>query len=309
MTASGKLSPAERRRHIVEKVNQAKTISSSEILEEFKTYDVKSTTLANDLKLLVLQGHIEKKSHGIYAPPSTGVHVLFGPGNYSARLKMEYEEKTAIAKYIVENHIARGTIIGIDSGTTATAIFREIIGKDNLNIEIITNNLHGVCMLSSSLHISCTIVGGRCNSNYAAIVGPLTKEEENTGIDIGILGVSGVFETTDPDVTVKDGLTTNDREQWPFKEWLALKSKSQIVAADHTKIGQRRGSVFISLSKLKKFLIVTDSNIDKMEKQELQQFKESLKHFGNKIVIVDPDGKPTNRLFQWKSGKPDTLEL
>lgn len=224
-------------------------------------------------------------------------------------------EKLQAAKEAVGHYVWKQFIIPddnpriiIDAGSSALAVAKVISEQlSELNAEekeklviptVFTHNLGAWEVLSKGAEkIDVYLIGGRYNKKLNAIIEPKVFADQLSlwSPNIAIIAVSGIDE---------EGLyCSNEQNEHPVKESLARKKvERRLVVCDHSKIGKRDTSKFISLEDLKKdcaelFVITDKFDWRKVEpsyrrgahQTTLDAFQ---KTFGKENVIFVPENHP-----------------
>lgn len=273
--------PDKRKQWILGRLESQDTIRFAEVRTKYDR-----SAAQNDLRDLVRQGELVRVTHGAYRrPPIEAGSELFRDGPYAGKLQLQQAEKRAIARCIVDRYCSGGSIIGLDAGTSCTAVARVLIER-RVPVDIFTSNLHALLLLSGLLQLGqVRLKGGMVNLPYASISGQMSAEESGWRIDVAVVGVSGISLSTDETGRTRVELSTSDTTQHPFKEWLA-RAGLVVIPATQDRLGRQRGEVFaripaagglparrknvLSLSPEQKIVVVTTGSIKDPQLKELQ---------------------------------------
>ena len=169
----------------------------------------------------------------------------------SAREKQMQREKSAIAEYCAQM-IPEGSAVYLDNGSTTVEIADALLGKQN--IAVLSHSLPVLNILSSAKNIQLISVSGVYEPSAKGFFGDLAlRMIRDFRIDIAFLGVTAV--------DIEDGLMSAVFYEQALKRALIERSRKNILAIDHTKIG---GSSFLKVCDLRAVDgIVTDRRADK----------------------------------------------
>lgn len=201
----------------------------------------------NDLRDLTMQGILVRVSHGRYKRPEVSFREdVFGPGPYREKRQRYPAEKQALARHIVAEHCRHVRSLGLDAGTTSTAVAEELVDKRITMDNVFTSNLDAVLLFMNAPQIGhIQVKGGGVVPRHAAICGAMLSEEEKWGIEMSIIGTSGIF-VKDEDEKISVELSTEDISQHPFKQWL-FRAPTVIIPTTSDKIGRSRGDCFAAI--------------------------------------------------------------
>lgn len=212
--------PYERQRKILELLEGREFVWIGDLQGEIP--EVSQSTLRRDVKELERLGKVEHLTGGAIKASSP-----VGELSVAEKTSLHAEEKAAIAR-IAAREIADGDTIYLDSGTTCTALMREIAMRD---ISVVTTNTDVLALVTSGSAIRVTLLGGSYDPKIASISGPLTQE--NIGRHVfaeAFLGANGI----DP----RFGITTPSLAEAAKKQAIAARSQRVFVLADSSKFRQ-----------------------------------------------------------------------
>lgn len=212
----GALIPYERQQRILELLKGRDLIRLEEIKEAIP--EASTSTLRRDIKELEDAGRIERLQGGAIKGLSGVIELPM-----SMKTGMQTAEKAAIAR-LAANLIDDGDAIYLDSGSTCTALLRELI---NRHVTIITTNTD-VFRLSQDFVAEITVLGGSYNASISSLSGPLTEENiEKYIFGTAFLGANGI----DP----RFGVTTPNLIESTKKQAVHARAQRTFVLADSTK--------------------------------------------------------------------------
>ena len=212
--------PYERQQRILELLSGRELVWLDELQQEIP--GVSSSTWRRDIKELERLGKVEHLQGGaIKASTPTGELPL------SVKIGLHSEEKTAIAK-LAAREIADGDTIYLDSGTTCTALMREIANRD---VTVVTSNTDVVSLVTPESIAKVTLLGGSYDPAIGSISGPLTQENIDRYVFLkAFLGANGI--------DARFGITTPSLAEAAKKQAVAARSKCVYVLADSSKFHQ-----------------------------------------------------------------------
>lgn len=299
-------SAQERRWQILEEVLKRGSLRFGDARAFFE--DCPTTTLGNDFALLTELGLILREAQGVYVPAGKAATGLaFRNGPYAHRLDRNWREKTAMARFIVRNCLDPGMVIAIDSGTSVTAVAKQIPSTIE-EATVLTSNFHAAVLLFDSTFVgNVFVLGGRLDRRYAAIIVESLTGAANRptaadsigggsgfagfGIDVAVVGASGVSSA---------GISTRDVPQHAFKSWMMSESPRVLIPAYHEKLGAKPGLVFASVSE--RIHVVTDSNfghLDDKKRAVIEVAITELRSTGCTVTLVNEEGHPADSASVW----------
>jgi DeoR/GlpR family transcriptional regulator of sugar metabolism len=255
---------ADRRRKILQMLEDKGTVSVSDLCEQF---DVSDMTIRRDLLELDKKGLLRRVHGGAisnlgrsYEPP------------YQLRSTDSLEQKRAIG-IEASNLILDGDSLALDVGTTTLEIARHL--KDKTNLTIITASLLIANEISSSASLESGVrlilTGGIVRPGELSMVGHIS---ENTygefHVDKAFIGVAGI--------SLEDGLTEYNLEDARVKKELMKTAGQKIIVADSKKFAR---TTFYKIAPLTEAdTIITDSEAP-------QDFIAELRKIGIEVIIAE----------------------
>lgn len=241
----------ERRRAILEIVNRDGRVLVADIARQFKTSQV---TIRNDLEVLHSHGLVQR-AHGGALASRDG--ALEDP-TLREKEKFHRKEKLRIAQAAVEM-VNEGQVVILDSGTTTTAIARQLRAFRNLTI--ITNAVNIAAELAGE-SVEVILTGGTLRKNSFSLVGPIAEETlRRLHADILFLGVDGF--------DVHYGLTTPNLLEAKVNRVMIEIAKRAIAVCDSSKFGRRSLSLIAPPDGLHE--LITDRGIPKSDLKALRK--------------------------------------
>jgi len=231
---------AERRRKIVELVNERLSIRVSELSELFS---VTEETIRRDLEKLE-QDKLLKRSHG----GAVSLDKEPAETSYMVREVTNAAEKRAIAVEAVKI-IQPGEQIVLDGSTTAWYMAAEL---PNIPLTVITNSIKVALELSKKDQIKVISTGGMLLSNSLSFVGPLAERSlEKYHVNKLFLACKGV--------DLSGGLSDANEWQALLKKQMMNIASSVVLLVDSSKFGVRTFAHIAELGDIDQ--IITDANI------------------------------------------------
>jgi DeoR family transcriptional regulator of aga operon len=244
-------STVERRKSILNQINEAGQVMVHELSREFNVSEV---TIRNDL------GQLEKKSMLIRA---RGGAIKAGRGvgidyRLSEKDKLNYVEKSRIGKKAAQL-INEGDTIIIDSGTTTLEVAKNLNHFNDLTV--ISNAINIISQLIHQNNMNLIIPGGYLRKNSLSLVGPLAEKNlQNLYVDKVFIGVDG-FDT-------RHGIYTPNIEEAYFNEIMIKISREVIVVCDSSKFLRRSFAYICGIDKIHS--VVTDNGIPDDDRKRLE---------------------------------------
>ncbi|WP_025741585.1 transcriptional repressor AgaR [Aquimarina pacifica] len=246
-----KRSTVERRKKILNMLNDNGQVFVHELSEQFKVSEV---TIRNDLDLFESK-KLLIRSRGGAMKYENNVSIDY---QISDKDKIHYGEKIKIGKK-ASSLVNEGETIIIDSGTTTMEIAKNLDTKTSLNV--ITNAFNIVNQLIGFPGINIIVPGGTLRKNSHSLVGPLAEKNlKNFYVDKVFIGVDG-FDTT-------VGAFTPNIEEASLNQIMIDIAKEVILVADSSKFSRRSLAFICSLDKID--VVVTDENIDRADLKRLE---------------------------------------
>jgi len=233
----------ERRRQILELLEQQKRVTVRDLAERFS---VSAVTVRSDLEVLERAGALVR-SHGGAVKPLASAPDL--PVNVKQSLHQAEKERIGAAAAAM---IRDGETVIFDSGTTTAAVARNIRTLRLSSLNVITNALNVALELADLPYIRLIMLGGILRGSALSLVGP-HAEQALGGLyaDRLFLGVDGI----DPET----GLTTSDVLETQLSALMIRVSREVVLVADSSKFRRRGLSVIARLDAVHK--IVTDDGV------------------------------------------------
>jgi DeoR family transcriptional regulator of aga operon len=249
----------ERQREIIEILNREGRVLVIDLAQQFQTSQV---TIRKDLEILQAQGRIHR-THGGALPIREGV---LEDRTLLEKEKLHRKEKMQIA-VAAAGMVSEGQVVLLDSGTTTTAIARELRSFQNLTI--ITNAVNVAAELSGS-SAEIILTGGSLRRNSFSMVGPIAEETlHKLNADILFLGVDGF--------DVQYGISTPNLLEAKVNRAMMEVAKFVVAVCDSSKFGKRSLSLIGPPTAVHH--LITDRGISKADLS-------TLKRAGVEVTVV-----------------------
>ena len=249
----------ERRRAIIEILERDGRVLVADMARKFDTSQV---TIRKDLEILHAHGLVHR-THGGALPAREG--ALEDP-TLREKEKLHRKEKLRIAASAAAQ-VKEGQVVILDSGTTTTAIAREL--RNFHNITIITNALNIAAELTGA-PVEVILTGGTLRKNSFSLVGPIAEETlRRLNADILFLGVDGF--------DVHYGLSTPNLLEAKVNRVMVEVAKRTVAVCDSSKFGRRSLSMIVPPASLQE--VITDHGIPKSDLR-------ALKKIGVEVTLV-----------------------
>lgn len=241
----------ERRRTILDIIEREGRALVKDLAPRFGTSQV---TIRKDLEILHSQG-LAYRTHGGALPVRTG--ALLDP-SLREKEKLHRKEKMRIGAAAVRL-IKEGQSVVLDSGTTTTAIAREL--RNFRQLTVITNAVNIAAELAGT-SIEVILTGGVLRENSFSLVGPIAEESlRRLSADMLFLGVDGF--------DVHFGLTTPNLLEAKVNRVMVEIAKRTVVVCDSSKFGRRSLSLIVPSSAVHH--AITDGRIPKSDLRAMQE--------------------------------------
>ena len=187
-------------------------------------FGVSEMTVRRDLEALEHGGSVRRIMGGAIAAHGTAVE----PG-FDSRALVGAREKVNIAMAAV-NHLKQGETVVLDSGSTALAVARTLVGR-GLGLTIVTPSILVASELHNEPNTTVLVTGGTVRPGELSLIGAESVAAfERYNCDAYIMGVSGI--------DGKRGLSDYSNEEGAVKRAAMRAAERIIVVADASKLGR-----------------------------------------------------------------------
>jgi DeoR family glycerol-3-phosphate regulon repressor len=184
--------------------------------------DVSEETIRRDVRPLVEAGELAKR-HGSVSALAAGAEAPF-----ERRMRENAVEKRAIARRVAAM-IGDGDSVMLDTGTTTSAVARELLGKRDLTI--VTNSSDIARTLAIVNGNRVVMAGGELNGDNGAAFGRSAIEFiERFNTDFAIISIAAV--------SAAQGLMDYHLDEAELARAVLRQGKRRLVVTDHTKFGR-----------------------------------------------------------------------
>lgn len=251
----------ERRRHILDILDQSRRVTVRELAD---TFSVSTVTVRSDLEALAQMGALVRSHGGAVKPHSPAPDLPI-----SLKERLRQSEKALIGR-TAASLIRDGETVIFDSGTTTAAVARCVASLHLSSLTVITNALNIALELASLPQVQIIMLGGIVRGAALSLVGPHAEQAlSNLNADRVFLGVDGI----DPEV----GLTTPDVLEAQLSALMIKVSREVVAVADSSKFMNRSLSVIARLDAIHK--LVTDEDVP-------EPMKGALRNAGVEVIIA-----------------------
>lgn len=219
-------SPGERRAQIAELLRESSFLHVEELSDRFGVSEV---TTRSDLEALAVSGHLRRVRGG-------AVPVLTRPRperSYVESLGQHATAKRAIGAAVAAT-VVPGESIGIDVGTTTTAVAQALAERTDLtDVVVVTNSLTIPLVLEDAVpRLTVVVTGGTLRPLQHSLVDPLGDLVlSRLQLDTAVIGCTGV--------SAEHGVSNVNLPEAAAKQRLLERALRRVVVADGSKIGQR----------------------------------------------------------------------
>jgi len=154
----------------------------------------------------------------------------------SVRAGVMQEEKRAMARWVAQS-VLDGQFLGLDVGSTCTAIARELNARGN--VTVLSNSLEALHVLRSAA-VERLCVAGKVNAEGSIIPHEVGAALEPYVLDKVILGCGGL--------SASRGVTYHEVNETFFRRALIARASEVVLVADHTKLGRESSFLLGKLS-------------------------------------------------------------
>jgi DeoR family transcriptional regulator of aga operon len=253
------ISTVERRRIIMEEIQQNKQVDIFQLKTQFNVSEV---TLRKDLR------YLENKNLLIRSRGGAMISVKVGEDlSVKKRMVLNLDQKKSIAE-AASSLIKEGDTIILDSGTTLMQLTNHL--EKIRKLTVITNALDIALKLSEFNNLKIIVPGGIFRKKSFSLVGVTAVE------NFQIFRADKYFVSADG--INKDGLFTSNLEEGQIAKIIMSNAKENIILIDSSKFDRNGIINFAPLSKI--HTLVTDKNIPEIY---LNYFTE----LGIKTIIAD----------------------
>ncbi|PYT59001.1 MAG: DeoR/GlpR transcriptional regulator [Acidobacteria bacterium] len=261
MTPKARLLTEQRRRNVLDLVDQDGQVTVADLVKRFS---ISAVTVRTDLDALASVGAVVR-SHG------GAVRRLEATQDYPLRMKetIHRDEKIRIGRAAAEL-VRPGETIILDSGTTTAEIARHLKRVKTQSLTVITNALNIAAELADLPSISLIMIGGLLRPISCSFVGPQAEAMMNEfHADRLFLAVDGF--------DLVDGPSTPDVLEAQLNNVMICSAREVNVVTDFSKLGRRSVSRIGPFDTIRR--LITDTRAP-------QEFTERLRNRGIEVIEV-----------------------
>lgn len=261
MVSTQRLLVEERRRKILNLVNDGGRVTVTDIVRSF---GVSAVTARTDLDALSATGSVVRSHGGALCPqePTRDYPVSF-------KATLHQAEKARIGRAAASLVQSHETII-LDNGTTTLEIARHLKAMKPQNLTVITNALNIATELADSPGIMLIMLGGLLRQISSSFVGPQAEAMlAELHADRLFLAVDGF--------NLEIGPSTPDVLEAHLNEGMMDAARETTIVADFSKLGRRSVSRIGSIERVHR--LITDSHA-------APAFIDSVREKGIDVVVV-----------------------
>ena len=261
ISTGGRLLPEERRRRILDMLDQSESVTVSNLVERL---GVSRVTARADLDALSVEGSLVRSHGGALKPMDLR-------SDYPLQLKqtLHHAEKVRIAAEAAKL-IHEGDTIAFDSGTTTCEIAKQIRRLNLKSLTVITNALNIANEVSNLESVSLIMTGGILRHKSGSFTGPHAHETlRNLNADHLFLGADAI--------DVEGGLTTPDILGAQVALRMIELAREVTVVVDASKFGRHSLTLSGKIDDVDR--VITDSRVS-------AHHVDALRRQGIEVVIV-----------------------
>ena len=256
------------------KILEIAALGKSLEVEEIATHlNVSPATIRRDFDALAKRQLLSRIHGGAVA---AGGSIAL-PLNYKVARGDEVKERIAQA---AAELVSRYAVIGINGGTTATAVARAIVARDEFApadstdskpaLTVVTNAVNIAAELTVRHQIKIVVTGGVARPQSYELTGPFAEEVlKEVNIDIAFLGVDAL--------DVISGASAEHEDEARVNRQIAARARKIVVVTDSSKFTKR---AFASISPISEIdILITDSGVSPVTVEELR-------NHGVEVIVV-----------------------
>jgi len=229
----------ERRKRVLELVKDRGFVALSDLAAVLQASE---STVRRDLHFWDQQGLIKRTHGGATLVSADGRQAGALPG-LEERATTAVTEKRAIAK-AANARIPDGSSVLLDGGTTTLELARLLVNRP---IQVVTNSLPIVSLLSQSREPDVILLGGVVYPRTGVALGPMTMEQlQHIHVSQAILSCHGI---------TSKGLFNHNLLLVETQRAMLQSAEEIVILADHTKLAQTALTLLCPLSDIDTFIV------------------------------------------------------
>ena len=228
------------------------------VVEMSQLLNVSPMTIRRDLHMLHEKQIAEVTHGGARFSASKRIEP-----DFDIRTHEHLAEKQAIGKLAVERFIEEGDVVGIDSGSTALEIVRNL---PNIPLTIVTHSLAAANIVAQNKRYSLIVLGGVLQHEANCLCGPQAIAALQT------LYINKLFLSTSG-LVAPDGLSCNNLADAEVKQALISSSRQTILCMDSSKVGRAYLARFATLNDIDTLITdngISDESREAIERQQIE---------------------------------------
>ena len=228
------------------------------VVEMSQLLNVSPMTIRRDLHMLHEKQIAEVTHGGARFSASKRIEP-----DFDIRTHEHLAEKQAIGKLAVERFIEEGDVVGIDSGSTALEIVRNL---PNIPLTIVTHSLAAANVVAQNKRYSLIVLGGILQHEANCLCGPQAIAALQT------LYINKLFLSTSG-LVAPDGLSCNNLADAEVKQALISSSRQTILCMDSSKVGRAYLARFATLNDIDTLITdngISDESREAIERQQIE---------------------------------------
>ncbi len=233
-----KMLSQERQQYIKEEIEKHGAVTTAALTKQL---EVSLETIRRDL-LILEQNGVLKKVHG----GAVRIEPMHRLRKLHRRLEENTDAKMRLAKTAVK-YIDENDVIGIDSGSTAVSLARELKGKFSY-LTVVTHSLDVFSELSSDCGIRLILCGGEYLADERAFYGSIT-ESVLDGIYINKMFMCPSA------ISLKFGVCDWQNEMFSVQKKMAERSEMIYALADSSKFETK---ALLKIGDASSYIYITD---------------------------------------------------
>ena len=224
------------------------------VVEMSQLLNVSAMTIRRDLHLLREKQIVEIIYGGARLIASKRIEA-----DFAIRTHEHMAEKQAIGKLAVELFLEEGDVIGIDSGSTALEVARNL---PNIPLTVVTHSMAAASVIAQNMQHSLIVLGGILQREANCLCGPQAI------VALQTLNLNKLFLSTSG-LLLPDGLSCNNLADAEVKQALINSSRKTILCTDSSKIGRAYLARFAPLDIID--VLITDNGISEESREAIEQ--------------------------------------
>ena len=219
--AGSQMGISHRQDKIIELLSTYGTLAIADLAKKFAC---STATVRRDIQDLEEQGQV-RRFHGAVA---LALDSLVMERPFQDKSTTHPEKKRDIAATVAE-WLPNGAIVGINGGTTTTAIALGL-AEQHRDITVVTNAVN-IAHLLSDRGLSVVVVGGALRPQNYETTGPMALSLlSQLHLDWVVLGANGIDR--------RFGITTTTEQEAAVGQAFAVQADHEIIAGDSSKLGR-----------------------------------------------------------------------